>query len=266
MDITGETHFLTYVQEKDAEAKAKGVMLLPAVGFDVVPGDCLAAHLKEKVPTATHLDLETFITRNSTGVMASKGTMLSGAFHILPYGGLERKNGKYVKAAIGARNKTFEVGDGGKAVPGFSFPAAELVSTSHSTGIPNITTYFPGSQKAAWPAYMLSVFGPGVVNFWPVRSFITRSIQALPEPSTEKAKESKMLGAAEVRDEKTGQSARASIQVNEGYGFTASSACEVARRVLGGDLKPGFQTPASAFGPSLVLNIPGEEAVLRDLP
>jgi hypothetical protein len=29
--------------------------------------------------------------------------MLSGAFHILPYGGLERKNGKYVKAAIGAR-------------------------------------------------------------------------------------------------------------------------------------------------------------------
>jgi hypothetical protein len=34
--------------------------------------------------------------------------------------------------------------------------------------------------------------------------------------SQEKAKESKMLGAAEVRDEKTGQSARASIQVNEG--------------------------------------------------
>jgi hypothetical protein len=36
-------------------------------------------------------------------LQASKGTMLSGAFHILPYGGLERKNGKYVKAAIGAR-------------------------------------------------------------------------------------------------------------------------------------------------------------------
>jgi hypothetical protein len=44
------------------------------------------------------------------------------------------------------RNKTFEVGDGGKAVPGFSFPAAELVSTSHSTGISNITTYFPGGD------------------------------------------------------------------------------------------------------------------------
>jgi hypothetical protein len=31
-----------------------------------------------------------------------------------------------------------------------------------------------------------------------------------------------------------------------GYGFTASSACEVARRVLSGDFKPGFQVRSSA--------------------
>jgi short subunit dehydrogenase-like uncharacterized protein len=74
---TPDAHKDKVVQEKDAEAKAKGVMLLPAVGFDVVPGDCLAAHLKEKVPTATHLDLETFITRNSTGVMVSPPLLAS---------------------------------------------------------------------------------------------------------------------------------------------------------------------------------------------
>jgi short subunit dehydrogenase-like uncharacterized protein len=74
---TQDAHEDKLVQEKDAEAKAKGVMLLPAVGFDVVPGDCLAAHLKEKVPTATHLDLETFITRNSTGVMVSTPLLTS---------------------------------------------------------------------------------------------------------------------------------------------------------------------------------------------
>ena len=32
-------------------------MLLPGVGFDVVPTDCLAAHLEGRLPTATHLTL-----------------------------------------------------------------------------------------------------------------------------------------------------------------------------------------------------------------
>ena len=40
---------------RDEQAKQAGVMLLPAVGFDVVPTDCLAAHLKRRLPTATHL-------------------------------------------------------------------------------------------------------------------------------------------------------------------------------------------------------------------
>lgn len=65
----GNKQMLGQPQGKDAAAKAKGVMLLPAVGFDVVPGDCLGAHLKEKLPTATHLDLESFIVRNGTGVL-----------------------------------------------------------------------------------------------------------------------------------------------------------------------------------------------------
>ena len=32
-------------------------MLLPGVGFDVVPTDCLALHLKQRLPSATHLTL-----------------------------------------------------------------------------------------------------------------------------------------------------------------------------------------------------------------
>ena len=32
-------------------------MLMPGTGFDVVPSDCLAAHLKRRLHTATHLTL-----------------------------------------------------------------------------------------------------------------------------------------------------------------------------------------------------------------
>ena len=43
LDITGEIDVFEALAARDAEAKARGVMLLPGVGFDVVPSDCLAA-------------------------------------------------------------------------------------------------------------------------------------------------------------------------------------------------------------------------------
>jgi len=53
LDITGEIAVFEALAGRDAEAKAKGVMLLPGVGFDVVPSDCLAAHVKRRLPDAT---------------------------------------------------------------------------------------------------------------------------------------------------------------------------------------------------------------------
>src|SRR5262245_43200382 len=45
LDITGEIAVFEGLATRDAEARKAGVMLLPGVGFDVVPSDCLAAHL-----------------------------------------------------------------------------------------------------------------------------------------------------------------------------------------------------------------------------
>ena len=57
LDITGEIDVFEALAARDAEAKARGVMLLPGVGFDVVPSDCLAAHLKRRLPDANDLKL-----------------------------------------------------------------------------------------------------------------------------------------------------------------------------------------------------------------
>jgi short subunit dehydrogenase-like uncharacterized protein len=57
LDITGEIEVFEALAARDAEAKARGVMLLPGVGFDVVPSDCLAAHLKRRLPDASDLKL-----------------------------------------------------------------------------------------------------------------------------------------------------------------------------------------------------------------
>src|SRR5262249_40507376 len=57
LDITGEIAVFESLARRDREAREAGVMLLPGAGFDVVPSDCLAAHLKRRLPEATHLAL-----------------------------------------------------------------------------------------------------------------------------------------------------------------------------------------------------------------
>ncbi len=57
LDITGEIAEHEALAGRDAEARAAGVMMLPSAGYDVVPSDCLAAHLKRRLPSATHLAL-----------------------------------------------------------------------------------------------------------------------------------------------------------------------------------------------------------------
>jgi hypothetical protein len=69
LDITGEIDVFEALAARDAEAKARGVMLLPGVGFDVVPSDCLAAHLKRRLPDANDFRLNL-----SLGANMSRGT------------------------------------------------------------------------------------------------------------------------------------------------------------------------------------------------
>jgi saccharopine dehydrogenase (NAD+, L-lysine-forming) len=71
LDITGEIAVFESVMARDEEAKAVGVALLPGVGFDVVPTDCLAASLAEALADATHLEL----AFSANGGSASRATL-----------------------------------------------------------------------------------------------------------------------------------------------------------------------------------------------
>src|ERR1043165_9148363 len=70
VDITGEIPVFEAILSRDAEAKARGVTLLPGAGFDVVPTDCLAAMLAERLPDATELLLAFY----PKGSALSRGT------------------------------------------------------------------------------------------------------------------------------------------------------------------------------------------------
>ncbi len=133
LDITGEVLVFESLAARDAEAKAAGVMLMPGVGFDVVPSDCLAAHLKRRLPTATHLTLGF-----SGSGRFSRGTATTMAEN-MHRGGLVRRDGVLAKVPAAWKSRVIDFGAG--PVSAMTIPWGDVSTAYHSTGIPNIEVY-----------------------------------------------------------------------------------------------------------------------------
>jgi short subunit dehydrogenase-like uncharacterized protein len=112
LDITGELQVFEAVAAQHDAAKRAGVMLMPGTGFDVVPSDCLAAHLHRRLPTATALALG---FRALGGV--SRGTALT-MVEGLGRPGWIRQGGVLTPVPPGFHARTIDFGDGVSATHG----------------------------------------------------------------------------------------------------------------------------------------------------
>lgn len=248
LDITGEAVVIETLAARDDEAKAAGVMLLPCVGFDVVPSDCLASHLKRRLPSATHLALAI----QGMGRL-SRGTATTMVENI-NRGGLVRRDGKLTP--VPAAWKTREIDYGRGAVTATTIPWGDVASAFYSTGIPNIEVYaaIPGSVRRMMK--LSRGFG-WLLGTGPVQRFLKKRIQAQPPgPNEEERTRGKSFVWGEVKDE-SGQKAVSRLRGPEGYTLTALTALTIVERVLNGQFSIGFQTPSKAYGADLILEIEG---------
>ena len=133
LDITGEVAVFEGLAARTTAAQAAGVMLLPGVGFDVVPSDCLAAHLKRRLPSATRLALGLL----SLG-RVSRGTATTMAENI-HHGGLVRQDGALRRVPAAWKTRVIDFGTG--PVKAITIPWGDVSTAFHSTGIPNIEVY-----------------------------------------------------------------------------------------------------------------------------
>lgn len=249
LDITGELGVFEALAARDAQAKGVGVMLLPGVGFDVVPSDCLAAHLKRRLPTATRLAL----AFEGLGGGVSRGTATT-AVENLGSGGAVRRNGRIVPVPAAWMTREVDFGSGPKTVT--TIPWGDVSTAYHSTGIPDVEVYtrIPRPMRRMMRAsrYLGWLLGSG-----PVQGVLKRAVDRRPAGPDEESRrrgESRLWG--EVEDDRGGR-AVSRLRTPEGYTLTALTAVAAARRVLAGDVEPGFRTPSLAWGPDFVLEIPG---------
>jgi short subunit dehydrogenase-like uncharacterized protein len=142
-----------------------------------------------------------------------------------------------------------------------SIPWGDVFTAYTSTDIPNIETYLAVPDALARMGGIFRQSGP--VLQWPlVKAALRRAVESLPEGPDEAA-----LAAGfsviwgEVTDD-AGRRAGARLRTPHTYRLTALAALAIVERVLAGDVRPGYQTPASAYGSDLIMSI--DEVVRQD--
>jgi short subunit dehydrogenase-like uncharacterized protein len=250
-DITGEYGVFELLAGYDAKARDAGITILPGTGFDVVPSDCLALHLKNKLPTATHLQLA--FTMSKGGL--SRGTKKSMA-EGLGYGGMIRKNGKLVPINLG--DKIMEVDFGGFKTPTLCIPWGDISTAWRSTGIPNIEVY-TGATKGMISNARRSKYLNWLLRMSWVKKMMLGKIDKKPGgPSEEKLTTGRSYLWGKVWNDQ-GQQVEARLETVSGYLLTAKTSVLIAEKILRGQVKTGYQTPAMAYGEDLIMEIEGSK-------
>lgn len=255
LDITGEVDVFEAVRARDAEARAAGVVLLPGAGFDVVPSDCLAAALAERLPGADALELA-FATEGGGLSPGTTKTALEG----LPRGGLVRRNGRLEHRPPAHRTRLVPFSDRPRRCA--AIPWGDVSTAYQSTEIPNITVYtaLPGPALAL---VRLAHLARGLLARPSAQALGRRAVEALvrgPGPEARRRARTHLWGRVSVSD---GASLEGTLDVPEGYSFTARAALACAERILAGEVPPGATTPSLAFGADFVLALPD---VTRRIP
>jgi short subunit dehydrogenase-like uncharacterized protein len=243
LDITGEIDVFEALAARDAEAKRAGVMLLPGVGFDVVPTDCLALHLKQRLTDA--IDLKIYIGGSNA---ISRGTAKS-MLEAISQGTRVRRDGRII-ALSRPNESTCDFGKGPK--PTIAISWGDVSTAYYSTQIPNIEVHMAAAPQLR-AAARLPGFARRIAGTSFVQSLLKALVDRIPEGPSEEARRLGRMVLVGVVTNAKGERARARLTTSDGYTLTAQTGSEIARRVAAGEAKPGFQTPSLVFGADFIL-------------
>ena len=130
LDTTGELTVLQWIVALDEEAKRRGVMLLPGVGFDLVPSDYLARYLKTRLPSAVTLRLyRSGFESLSQGSAKTLVDALGEAVFV-------RRRDRLIRVPVGWRRRKVNWGDGPRDA--IIIPWVDVLTAYRTTHVPTI--------------------------------------------------------------------------------------------------------------------------------
>jgi short subunit dehydrogenase-like uncharacterized protein len=248
LDVSGEIPAFAALAHRDAEARSRNVMLMPGVGFAVVPSDCLAAHVARRLPGASRLKIGLsrfhFMSRGSAKTML---ILVNNGGN----SGWMRRAGRLLPLPLGQLSHDFDYGNGAQSSIAIGW--ADVFTAFFTTGIPNIEVYVEAN-----PLERLALTLGGCC-VWMLTAPLPQSLlkaqaDLLPEgPSDAERSTRKQVIVAEATDA-SGKRACARLHTPDTYTCTALTAVAVVKKILDGEAQAGFQTPGRVYGPDFVLS------------
>ena len=250
LDITGEIEVILAAVSRSERAVHAGVALMPAVGFDVVPSDCLAALLAAKLPGAKVLQL----AFTDTGGL-SPGTAKT-MVEAMPNGGRVRIDGEIRHVPSAWKSMEIPFRDGKKFA--MTIPWGDVASAFYSTGIPNIEVYtaVPPNQVAQLRRFRFLL---PLLGWKPIQRFLQNRIgKKVKGPADDIRRNSRASLWGRVSDDQ-GTSVSATLMTMSGYELTAHTAVAALERVLEKKVPRGYSTASQAFGKDFILSFPNTD-------
>lgn len=248
LDITGEIDVFETVFDHNDVAQKNGIALIPGVGFDVMPSDCLAKHVADRLPSATHLEIGI-----ATLSRASGGTIKT-AIEGISKGGRIRRDGVLEPYPLGIGKKRLRFMHG--YYESLPIPWGDLSTAYRTTAIPNITTYMALPKTFIAMAGIGSSMGQAILGNNIMQKIARAWINTLVNGPTQQHRESARSYLYAKASNEHGQIAEAWLDTLEAYQFTAISSVLAVEQTLERQLT-GALSPALAFGKDFVLEIEG---------
>jgi short subunit dehydrogenase-like uncharacterized protein len=249
LDITGEIDVFEYVQARDETWKKAGIAVIPGVGFDVVPSDCLAAMLKHALPDAQRL----VMAFRAAAMKLSPGTAKTVAEGVAD-GCRIRRGGRIASIPLGSKTATIPFASGPALAVAISW--GDVSTAYYSTGIPDIEVYLASTPGQVRQLKTLQRFR-WIVGARAVQRLLHWLISKKVNGPTEAER---AVSWAELYGEVSnaeGKRAAMVMRTPESYDLTSDSAVTAAGKVAQGIVAPGAHTPSNAFGAEFVLGLRG---------
>jgi short subunit dehydrogenase-like uncharacterized protein len=249
LDTTGEQNYMRMAFERYGPGAARaGCAVIPAMGFDYVPGDMIASL------TAAGLgELEDVsISYCWKGFQATRGTMHS-TLEILKRGGVEWRNMEWQPASLNLSAGSFDFPEPFGLQPMIRYPSGEQITVPRHIPTRNIRTNMNATMLA--PSKPLArlvrlIAAPaGLALRTPVKRLADAAIARLPEGPSEGDRQRTRFMV--VCDARRGEELRRGIVTgSDVYGLTAALAVKGAMTASeSGFSGSGALAPSQAFDP-----------------
>jgi short subunit dehydrogenase-like uncharacterized protein len=252
LDTTGEQPYMKMALERYGPAASEAeVAVIPAMGFDYVPGDMIASLTANGMSKLDEVSLHYCWD----GFTPSQGTART-TLEIIGGGDLEWRNMEWVEASGGASRGTYEFPAPVGRRRMIRYPAGEQITVPRHIPTRNVRTTMNASAFASErlaPIFAATMRPAGLAMRTPLKRLAKAVISRLPEGPTPQQRERMrwMIVCEAMRGEVERMGV---ISGKDVYGLTAAAISLGARIAAGRDFDArGGLAPSQAFDPESFL-------------